>query len=94
MKYMILDFIFRKFKVHPSKLCKYYKHCCNYGDFDCSDCKKQDYWHKNKNSKSKDICQWCFEKPPVKDGVYCRGYLDVAQQDDKQFDLEKWSEEI
>lgn len=41
------------------------------------------------------ICQWCFEKPPVKDGVYCQECLDAArQEEDKQFDLEKWLEEI
>ncbi len=26
--------------VQPHKLCKYYKHCCNYGDFDCNYCKE------------------------------------------------------
>ena len=25
------------------------------------------------------ICQWCFEKPPIKDGVYCQECLDAAK---------------
>lgn len=41
------------------------------------------------------VCQWCFENPPVKDGAYCQECLDSAQQEeDKQFDLEKWLEEV
>lgn len=41
------------------------------------------------------ICQWCFENPPVKDGIYCQECLDAAnQEEDKQFDLVKWLEEV
>ena len=44
----ILDFLFRKFKVHPKIMCRIFRHCCNYSDeFDCDYCKKMnklDYW--------------------------------------------------
>ena len=41
------------------------------------------------------ICQWCFEKPPVKDGVYCEECLDAARREEYiQFDLDKWLEGV
>ena len=42
------------------------------------------------------ICQWCFEEPAVDGKTVCQSCIDSArraEEENKDFDLDKWLEE-
>lgn len=55
-----------------------------------------DLEYKTIMAKTIDICQWCFEEPPVEGKCVCQSCLDWAQHEQEEaeeFDLDKWLEE-
>ena len=40
IRYYVSKIIEKLFKLKPHQACHWYGHCCNYGDFDCGQCKK------------------------------------------------------
>ncbi len=55
-----------------------------------------EFEYKTIMTKVIDICQWCFEEPPVEGKCVCQSCLDWArheQDEAEEFDLDKWLEE-